>query len=69
MHSFEVHSNESTCRKSRRLGMDQVLMPTKGKKGHAFMNQNLRSYSCLIIITFIMNFHFIISTYATSSSR
>ena len=25
MHSFEVHSNESACRKSGRLGLDQVL--------------------------------------------
>ena len=25
MHSFEVHSNESACRKSRRLGLEQVL--------------------------------------------
>ena len=25
MHSFEVHSNESTCRKSGRLGLDQVI--------------------------------------------
>ena len=24
MHSFEVHSNESACRKSGRLGMEQV---------------------------------------------
>ena len=27
MHSFEVHSNESACRKSGRLGMEQVLTP------------------------------------------
>ena len=25
MHSFEVHSNESACRKSGRLGMEQVI--------------------------------------------
>ena len=25
MHSFEVHSNESACRKSGRLGMEQVF--------------------------------------------
>ena len=24
-HSFEVHSNESACRKSGRLGLEQVL--------------------------------------------
>ena len=24
MHSFEVHSNESACRKSGRLGLEQV---------------------------------------------
>ena len=24
MHSFEVHSNESTCRESGRLGLDQI---------------------------------------------
>ena len=24
MHNFEVHSNESACRKSVRLGLDQV---------------------------------------------
>ena len=25
MHSFEVHSNESACRKGGRLGLEQVL--------------------------------------------
>ena len=25
MHSFEVHSNESACRKKVRLGLEQVL--------------------------------------------
>ena len=25
MHSFEVHSNESACRKSRCLGLEQVI--------------------------------------------
>ena len=25
MHSFEVHSNESTCRKSGHLGLEQVI--------------------------------------------
>ena len=25
MYSFEVHSNESTCRKSGRLGLEQVI--------------------------------------------
>ena len=25
MHSFEVHSDESACRKSGRLGLEQVL--------------------------------------------
>ena len=28
MHSFEVHSNESTCRKSGRLGLEQVIKST-----------------------------------------
>ena len=37
MHSFEVHSNESACRKSGRLGLDQVIyhyfrIPTHAKK-------------------------------------
>ena len=26
MHSFEVHSDESVCRKSGRLGMEQVFI-------------------------------------------
>ena len=26
MHSFEVHSNESACRKSGRLGLEQVCI-------------------------------------------
>ena len=26
MHSFEVHSNESACRKKARLGLEQVTM-------------------------------------------
>ena len=28
MHSFEVHSNESACRKSGRLGLEQVKLRT-----------------------------------------
>ena len=28
MHSFEVHSNESACRKSGRLGLEQVSITT-----------------------------------------
>ena len=31
MHSFEVHSNESACRKSGRLGLEQVLGELYGK--------------------------------------
>ena len=31
MHSFEVHSNESACRKSGRLGLEQVLSAVGGK--------------------------------------
>ena len=27
MHSFEVHSNESACRKSGCLGLEQVIIP------------------------------------------
>ena len=34
MHSFEVHSNESACRKSGRLGMDQVNKDKHGKNCH-----------------------------------
>ena len=33
MHSSEVHSNESACRKSGRLEMDQVKMDLGGKWG------------------------------------
>ena len=29
MHSFEVHSNESACRKSGRLGMEKVYYKTR----------------------------------------
>ena len=32
MHSFEVHSNESACRKSGSLGMDQVSSSIMGKE-------------------------------------
>ena len=28
MHSFEVHSNESACRKSGRLGLEQIIKHT-----------------------------------------
>ena len=28
MHSFEVHSNKSVCRKSGRLGLEQVICNT-----------------------------------------
>ena len=38
------------------------------KKGHDLMNQNLPSFPCLRIITSIMSFYLILSTYATSSS-
>ena len=31
MHSFEVHSNESACRKKVRLGMEQVIREISGK--------------------------------------
>ena len=30
MHIFEVHSNESACRKSGRLGLEQVI---RGREG------------------------------------
>ena len=30
MHIFEVHSNESACRKSGRLGMEQVIREVQG---------------------------------------
>ena len=29
MHSFEVHSNESACRKNGRLGLEQVTNKDK----------------------------------------
>ena len=32
-HSFEVHSNESACRNSGRLGMEQVIMERDGSMG------------------------------------
>ena len=31
MHSFEVHSNESTCRNSGGLGLEQVKNNTRSK--------------------------------------
>ena len=34
MHSFEVHSNESACRKSGRLGLEQVMMAIGTTKGN-----------------------------------
>ena len=30
MHSFEVHSNESACRKKVRLGLEKVLQTDAG---------------------------------------
>ena len=30
-HSFEVHSNESACRNSGRLGLEQVLITSTNK--------------------------------------
>ena len=33
MHSFEVHSNESACRKSGRLGLEQVIHTLVRKEG------------------------------------
>ena len=32
MHSFEVHSNESACRKKVRLGLEQVMYGKIGNK-------------------------------------
>ena len=32
MHSSEVHSNESACRRSGRLGLDQVKMPIPDRR-------------------------------------
>ena len=34
MHSFEVHSNESMCRKSGSLWMEQVYSDIVGAVGH-----------------------------------
>ena len=37
MHSFEVHSNKSACRKRGRLGLEQVAYNLQGKYTcHAF---------------------------------
>ena len=33
MHSFEVHSNESACRKKVRLGMEQFAIRTYYPQG------------------------------------
>ena len=32
MHSFELHSNESACRKKVHIGLEQVLSSTNGRK-------------------------------------
>ena len=41
MHSFEVHSNESACRKSERLGLDQDKLHSVFKsKSDSFHNSN-----------------------------
>ena len=46
-----------------------IFMPVTGvNKGHDMMNQNLPSFSCLRIITYIISFGSILSTYANSSS-
>ena len=46
-----------------------IFIPVTGvKKGHDMINQNLPLFYCLIIITSIIGFPFIISTCATSIS-
>ena len=44
MHSFEVHSNESACRKKACIGLEQVF--TGHATGHSMFN------------TFLTKFHF-----------
>ena len=50
MHNFEVHSNESTCRKSGRLGLEQVssglvfLFLTMGVEMDEKFNSNTEPY-------------------------
>ena len=38
MHSFEVHSNESACRKSGRLGLEQVTRASE--EGKTYSNKD-----------------------------
>ena len=44
-HSFEVHSNESACRKSGRLGLEQVDV-MKGIYGNNFILQFMVDHYC-----------------------
>ena len=37
MHSFEVHSNESACRKKVRLGLEQVSCPSDMPDGNGLV--------------------------------
>ena len=47
MHSFEVHSNDSTCRKSGRLGLDQVPMQWHTQAGNITTNIKVKVYFTL----------------------
>ena len=48
MHSFEVHSNESACRKSGRLGLDQVIttLVPGGDRGVLLKLKKSSNFTC-----------------------
>ena len=56
-HSFEVHSNESACRKSEHLGLEQVIdIPKKAKEIYQYIgNTPLRDYKATIKMNAITN--------------
>ena len=58
--SFEVHSNESACRKSGRLGLEQVLL-------HRYNIQDNTGWIFLLVLHFVKRFvwyHSVLSQYS-----
>ena len=56
MHSFEVHSNESACRKKVRLGLEQVIRQIQSEwKGGLKAMQSMEKGLHKVFLTVVKN--------------
>ena len=58
MHSFEVHSNESACRKSGRLGLEQVYYQPFNRGAYKasvqFLKYHVSAIECVFTILMLI---------------